>query len=67
MSDQWQEFRCNGTVGEVGQNKVNNVDLDLGDLIKLGQKILTSNSSQSVGGKYYRIAMKSSNFNQLQI
>ena len=32
MSDQWQEFRCNGTVGEVGQNKVNSVDL--GDLIK---------------------------------
>ena len=34
MSDQWQEFRCTCTVGEVGQNKVNSVDLDLGDLIK---------------------------------
>ena len=33
---------------------------------KLGQKILTSNSSQSVGGKYHRIAVQSSNYNKLQ-
>ena len=32
----------------------------------LGQKILTSNSSQSVGGKYHRIAVQSSNYNKLQ-
>ena len=32
MSDQWQEFRCTCTGEEVGQNKVNSVDL--GDLLK---------------------------------
>jgi len=32
MSNQRQEFRCTCTGGEVGQNKVNSVDL--GDLIK---------------------------------
>ena len=36
MSDQWQEFRCTCTVGEVGQNKVNSVDL--GDVIKIDKK-----------------------------
>ena len=30
------------------------------------QKILTSNSSQSVGGKYHRVAVQSSNYNKLQ-
>ena len=35
-------------------------------LSKLGQKILISNSSQSVGGKYHRIAVQSSNYNKLQ-
>ena len=56
MSDQWQEFRCTCTGEEVGQNK-----------LKFGQTILTSNSSQSVGGKYHRIAVQSSNYNKLQL
>ena len=55
MSDKWQEFRCTCTGEEVGQNK-----------LKFGQTILTSNSSQSVGGKYHRVAVQSSNYNKLQ-
>ena len=63
MSDQWQEFRCTCTGEEVGQNKVSSVDL--GDLLKTWTENIDFQFSQSVGGKYHRIAVQSSNYNKL--
>ena len=50
--------------GEVGQTKF--TVLVLVTLSKLGQKMLISNSRQSIGGRNHIIIMQSSNHNKLQ-